>query len=416
MTRTLAAPATVVDDSTRPLDHHDAADSPGRAVGRFAALEGYRGVAALLIVVFHLYQFMRFGSPARYPYAHTPWNLVLQQLDGFVDLFFVLSAFLLTLPYARTALAGGRPLAGRQFLFRRSARIVPLYFVAVLLVWSARTTSFPGDWRDLLSHLTFLQVYDQRRIFYTIGPAWSLAVEVQFYVLLALVGAALCRICRHLGSPNARRTVLYSSVTATAALGLGSRLLAAYGLHRPAQDWPFWFSLPAKLDVFAVGMLLAVIVAARGDRKNLSRPMLWIVRLTGLGLLCWGFLSRASDPLPELYFHDWCAMGFGLLLAASVLGRRTRSGGLLATRPLAGLGLVSYSLYMWHEPLMLWLAGSGLLPTPGTPQAFPLGLLVLVPVALLVAYTSYWLIEYPASRLRRNRDADGHRRDYYDGT
>jgi len=414
--KTLAPSLSATDDSARLEGDRGPGDGSDQAGGRFTALEGYRGLAALLIVVFHLYQFMRFGNPAHYPYADTAWNLGLQQLDGFVDLFFVLSAFLLTLPYARAALSGGRPMAGREFLYRRSVRIVPLYFVAVLLVWSARNTGFPGDWRDLLAHLTFVQVYDQRTIFFTIGPAWSLAVEVQFYLLLAILGGGLCWICRRLDSVAARRTVLYASVTAIAALGLGSRLLAAFGLHRSADDWPFWFGLPAKLDVFAVGILLAVIVATRPDRTALNHRVAWSLRLLGLGLLCWGSMTRASDPLPELFFHDWCALGFGLLLSASVLGHRRGSGGLLATRPLAGLGMVSYSLYIWHEPLMLSLAGRGLLPTPGTPLAFPFGLTVLVPAALVVAYASYRIIEYPASRLRHNRDADGRHRDYYDGT
>lgn len=380
------------------------------------ALEGYRGLAALLIVVFHLYQFMRFGNPARYPYKGTGWNLGLQQLDGFVDLFFVLSAFLLTLPYARSALRGGRPLAGREFLYRRSVRIVPLYVVAILLVWSARNTSLPGDWRDLLGHLTFFQVYDRRTIFYTIGPAWSLAVEVQFYLLLAILGGGLTWICRRLNTVAARRAVLFGSITTIAMLGLGSRLLAAFVLHRSASDWPFWFGLPAKLDVFAVGMLLAVTVAARADATPLSRNVISSLRLVGLGLLVWGTLTRASDPLPELYFHDWCALGFGLVLAANILGQRKRSRDLMTARPLAWAGLVSYSLYIWHEPVMLWLAGRGWLPTPGTPHAFPLGLLVFVPASLLVAYASYRVIEYPASRLRRSRDQHGHQRDYYDGT
>jgi peptidoglycan/LPS O-acetylase OafA/YrhL len=388
----------------------------GRSAARFESLEGYRGLAALLIVVFHVYQYMRFGNPVRYPYAGTPWNEVLQQLDGLVDLFFVLSAFLLTLPYARAAVAGGRPLAGNEFLRRRAIRILPLYFVAILLVWSARNAHLPGDWRDLLEHLTFTQVYDRKRIFYTIGPAWSLAVEVQFYVLLALVGSGVCWVCRRLESPGARRAVCGSAVALLAGTGLGWRLFATYALHRPASDWPIWFGLPAKLDVFAVGMLLALLVAVWPEGTAVSRPTAWFLRLFGLALLVWGALTRASDVRPEMYFHDWCALGFGLLLAGSVLGRQARRAASFARRNWAALGLVSYSLYMWHEPVILWLAGRGLLPTPGTAFAFPIGVLVTVPLALAAGAASYWLLEYPSSRLRRTRDASGRRRDYYDGT
>ena len=90
-------------------------DAPQRAVGRFASLEGYRGLAALLVVVFHVYQFDRVGYPlAVYPYAGTVADVLLRNLDSMVDMFLVLSAFLLGLPFARAVLgeAWTRPGAG----------------------------------------------------------------------------------------------------------------------------------------------------------------------------------------------------------------------------------------------------------------------------------------------------------------
>src|SRR5665811_1079712 len=83
--------------------------------------------------------------------------MCIRDRDSTVGLFFVLSAFLLTLPYARAGLTGNQPVAARAFLFRRSVRIVPLYLVAVLVVWASRNPALPGDWRDLVEHLTFTQ-------------------------------------------------------------------------------------------------------------------------------------------------------------------------------------------------------------------------------------------------------------------
>lgn len=168
--------------------------------GRFAGLEGYRGLAAFSIVVYHVFQYADAGDPQRFADHRSPGYLLLHGLDGFVALFFVLSAFLLTLPYARSALTGEASPSARAFVVRRAARIVPLYLAAILIVWTPRNPVLPGDLVDLGEHLTFTQVFDAKRIFFTIGPAWSLAVEVQFYLLLALAGAGVVRVCRRIDS------------------------------------------------------------------------------------------------------------------------------------------------------------------------------------------------------------------------
>jgi peptidoglycan/LPS O-acetylase OafA/YrhL len=357
-------------------------------------------VAALLILVYHVYQYMRHGPGARFPLEGTPWHVVFVGLDSFVGLFFVLSAFLLGLPYAQAALAGTEPVSARAFLSRRVVRIVPLYLVAILLVWSARNRTLPGDWRDLLEHLTFTQVFDDKRIFYTIGPAWSLAVEVHFYLLLALLGPAACAWCRRV-RPGYRRVVrLLVPVVVLAAAGLAWKLVCWYVLRVPEGRWWVWFSLPAKVDVFALGLLLAVAVAAGRDRRPRTG---WRGGMAVLGVLtlAFCFATRAAEPMPQLYFHTGTAVGFVLLLAASVFGSPDRP--LLGSRALTWLGLVSYSLYLWHEPVMLALAGHHLFPVPDSRYGFPVGVVVLGVAASLAAWLSYWIVEYPTGKLRRTR-------------
>ncbi len=81
-----------------------------------------------------------------------------------------------------------------MLLFRRMARLLPLYYVVVLVVWTTTNPSLPGHWQDLLLHLTFTHVYSDDYIFWTVGPAWSLGVEFHFYVLMALsVPLVACR-------------------------------------------------------------------------------------------------------------------------------------------------------------------------------------------------------------------------------
>jgi peptidoglycan/LPS O-acetylase OafA/YrhL len=96
------------------------------------------------------------------------------------------------------------------------------------------------------------------------------------------------------------------------------------------------------------------------------------------------------------------AVGFAVLLAcASSAAARRR----LAARPLVGLGTVSYGLYLWHVPVLLWLRGHGLLPLSPLPA-----LAVALPLSLALATASWVLVEKPALRLGRLRSDRRRRR------
>jgi peptidoglycan/LPS O-acetylase OafA/YrhL len=413
VSKTLAAgPLTAPDQPTRtvaagPLT---APDQPTRAVGRFAALEGYRGLAALLVVVFHVYQFDRVGFPLTvYPYAGTPADYVLRNLDSMVDLFLVLSAFLLGLPFARAVLGDAPDQVGRGFLQRRAFRIIPVYMIAVTVVWASRNFALPGDWRDLLEHLTFTSTFDQKRFFYTIGPAWSLAVEVQFYLLLALLGVGAQRIARRLSSRRARAALLLSGVGGMAAISIGFKYWFAVVDPRPGTDWTYWFSLPAKLDVFACGALLAVLCAL-GTRAE-STGSRWTLRLGALLVVGAAFVLRQPNST-DTWFHSVCAVGFALLLASHVLTKPDRWSASMNWSPFVFLGLVSYSLYLWHEPVLLWLASHGIVPAPSA-GAFPVTAIVVVAASVIVASLSFYALEKPTMLLSKAFDRHGRPVDYY---
>ncbi|MBC7372376.1 MAG: acyltransferase [Frankiales bacterium] len=367
---------------------------------RFPELQGQRGLAALAVVIFHSYQYDRSGPTARYPLQDSWVHPYLVGLDGMVDWFFVLSAFLLTLPYAR-ALLEGRPLAtATEFLGRRAVRIVPLYFIAVLVVWVSRNPTLPGEWRDLVEHLTFTQVYDDQRIFYTIGPAWSLAVEVQFYVVLAVLGGVLARTASRRATPRARLAPLIGAIMLLACLSVAWWVVAGLVQERPATDYSIWLGLPAKLAVFAVGMATAVVVAARP--RSLSRRGAWALRAGGIGLALavMTILDRRDSGASDWVFHTTCAVAFAAVVLAGALGPQSGPWHRASARGfLPWLGLVSYSLYLWHEPLLLHLAGNGLLPAPSA-SAFWQTVAILLPLSLVAAWVSYWVVEYPFSHLR----------------
>ena len=366
---------------------------------RFEGLEAQRGLAATGVVVFHAYQYARSGPDAVTPYAGSLLEPLLLGLDGMVDWFFVLSAFLLALPYASAVLEGRPGAAPGRFLARRAVRIVPLYVVAVLLVWAWRNPTLPGEWRDLVEHLLFVQVLDPTRIFWTIGPAWSLAVEVHFSLLLAVLGSAAARwsVGR---SARARLSLLVAGVAALAAASVAYSVVAAAVLDVPATDWPAWFSLPSKLVVFAGGLALAVLVATRP--APLSRRSARLLAGAGLAVIVLAAYLRTPTAGGGALFHALTGLGATLVVGATVL-RPVAPTARPVGRALALVGLVSYSLYLWHEPLLLGLGGLGLVPTP-SPSSFPLTAAVLLAVSLPVAWLSYWLVEHPASNLRTRVD------------
>jgi peptidoglycan/LPS O-acetylase OafA/YrhL len=326
-----------------------------------------------------------------------------------VPWFFVISAFLLFEPVARSAIEGRAPVFARGFLIRRAIRILPVYYVAVVVVWFSRQQALPGDWRDLVEHLTFTQVFDGKRIFFTIGPAWSLSVEVFFYLALLVLALGLPRACRRLASRKKRIAVLAAGTTALAAVSLIWKAWSFWGEHRSTTgSSTTWFGPMASLDIFAVGMIVAIIAAAQGNHRPLGRRARLTLRLAALAVLSVAFAIRQADTWSGVYFSTLCAAGFGCLVAAAVLGPLgDRWGRALSCRPLLWLGAISYSIYLWHEPVLLALAGrEGLVRQ--SPGAFVADTAIVLVVSTLVGWLSYSLIERPTSQLGRVFGRDGH--------
>lgn len=374
---------------------------------RFEELEAFRGLAALLIVVFHAYQYSRQATAqTAYVYEGTPLHHVFGNLEAGVAWFFALSGFLLFMPIARAAIKQTPAQPARAFLIRRAIRILPLYYLAILTVWAWRYTGGREQWLDLLEHLTFTHIFDRTHLFWTIGPAWSLAVEVHFYIILAFAGPLLNRACGKIGTERSRALFLFAVVAGFGLLGAGYKWWAAFIARIPESNPPAYFGLQAKLDNFALGMLLGVIVAMVGGRQVVGRKGAALLRLTGCSLLVLMFSMRHVDSIPhpisvlELYFHSLSALAFVLVIASTILGPQGSGWAKVLAKPaLRYLGLISYSVYLWHEPILIELGRRGLLLNPA-PEAFPMNAVILASLAVAVSAVSYWVIELPTMELR----------------
>jgi peptidoglycan/LPS O-acetylase OafA/YrhL len=343
-----------------------------------AALDGVRAVAALSVVAYHawLYTLPQVTAAHRDSLS----DQVLHELRLGLVLFFVLSGFLLYRPWAR-----GTPPAAGSYALRRAARIVPAYWLAlagaVLLLWphdAVPGVRLPAA-DDLWLFAVFGQNFAQDTLLKLDPPMWTLAVEVSFYVALPLLGALAIR-ARHRGG-----VVLVP--IAFAAIGLAYNRLLADDAGVPLTLTKI---LPAVAPYFALGMLAAV------PRRVPAATLLIAV---GVGLVVadgWWAADAATRGSHDIALRIWrdvpAAAGFALILAA-IAARPPR---LLATAPLPWLGRISYGIYLWHVPLLLFLRAHDLLPlSPAGALAVALG------PTLLVASASWYLVEQPAQRWAR---------------
>src|SRR3954454_18676524 len=366
--------------------------APSERTRRAAGLDGLRAVAALSVLCFHtwLYGFDQPSAVVR----SSLFDKVAFELRLGLIFFFVLSGYLLYRGFARAALTGDRAVDVRRYARRRVARIVPAYWLAmvgaVALLWGARGT--PRVRLPAASGLPLFAIFGQNYSLdtvMTLNPVtWTLCLEAAFYVLLPLIGWLAWRL-----GPRARgRQALL--VGALIPLGLVWNALA----HSHGWSILATKALPAYLPYFAFGMLLALWSEGRRER---SAPQLGARASTAL--VVGGFAIVAADA----YWHataapravnPWLAiagdlpagLGFALVVAAVVVGGGAATRW-MSWRPLAWVGVVSYGVYMWHVPLLLFGRSVGVFP-----HAYALRLVALLVPTLLVAAASWYLVERPA--------------------
>ncbi|MDX6679057.1 MAG: hypothetical protein QOE31_3109 [Solirubrobacteraceae bacterium] len=359
-----------------------------RTSPRDRALDGLRGVAALSVFGFHawLYTLPVVSASAR----SSVTDFALHELRLGLVLFFVLSGFLLWQPWVRAATGSGEPPRPGAFLLRRAARIIPAYYAAlvgsVLLLWGLAGT--PGvrlpDGELLALFGVFAQNFSPGTVMKLDPPMWTIAIEASFYVVLPLLGWLALR----------RRRGVITVPVLFAVVGVAwNAITMSHGL---GMTWTK--TLPAMAPYFAAGMLAAALW--HRPVGSLSARL-----LVGLGLalvfIDAGAQSAAAAGGPVLLpaaLRDLpAAAGCALLIAG--VARAGFHGGfarVLASRPVAATGTVSYGLYLWHVPVLLWLRGLELLPLNTIGAAA-----VALPVSLALAAASWRLLEQPAIRRAR---------------
>jgi peptidoglycan/LPS O-acetylase OafA/YrhL len=325
-------------------------------LGYVPALDGLRGIAIALVVAFHY-----LGLP--------PGGMV-----G-VDLFFVLSGFLITTLLLEERAARGR-ISVRRFYERRARRLLPALFVMLgvyLIVCAARghdalrLVALGGLYLGNVA-----QAWGLVPVHSALVPLWSLAEEEQYYLVWP------CLLLLLLRSKRPVRAV--------------AMLLAAVLVYKVALTLavhPSWERLNFGPETHADGLLFGSLLAVvRAERLLHARE--WCGKV-GIAALALGALLARTSVAWFAYGLPLFEIGLVLLVAAAVSETELARG--LRQRHLVGLGKISYSVYLWHAPVWFGLAAVVSLNRPELA-------LVALPLTLAVSAASYRFVEAPFRKRR----------------
>lgn len=324
-------------------------------------IDGLRALAVLPVILFH---------------AGFEWFS-----GGFigVDVFFVISGYLITTILLEDIEADRFSVL--DFYERRARRILPaLFFMLAACIPFAWKLMLPGQLVDFSQSLIAVSLFASNIYFWResgyfdseteeapLLHTWSLAVEEQYYLLFPIFLMLAWRF--------GKRKVFWSLILLT----LLSLLISEWGWrHKPTAN--FYLS-PTRAWELLIGSLSAFILRNSGMKKNGG--------LAFLGLAAIAYATFNFDkftPFPSVYT---LVPVFGTMLLILYAHEETLTGRLLSTRVLVGVGLISYSAYLWHQPLFAF-ARIGVV---GNPTASFLSILSLL--SLVIAFFSWKYVEAP---------------------
>ncbi|MHB8691653.1 MAG: acyltransferase family protein [Solirubrobacteraceae bacterium] len=399
-------PGTVTDRAGSPA----LAPPPGNP--RFPLVDACRGAACLAVVVAH--GVVHKGSG---------WAVNLGEgLAVAVPVFFALSGFLLLRPYLAALAAGGSGPRLGDYVQRRALRILPGYWVALILSGAVLGAQFaPGVFGDRWwNYFGLVQVYSLTHNYDGIATAWSLCVDMTFYALLPLLVFAGSRLGRRVGW----RAGMLALVLPMLVIGPVIHLLNTVSFSPGVVVFieRITYALPGECNFFAIGMVLAILSVDVEHGRGLPRPLAWLTEHAGVAWLAMLAIFLASsqwagfvtpEPLPGLGVLDFrtrflasdlseMAIVLLLLLPAAFPAARERPPHrILASRVLGFASLISYGLYLYHWQIGQWLlheTALGHVMSWPLAARWPLMAAVLILSGGLLGTASYYIVELPFLR------------------
>lgn len=359
--------------------------------GWIPALAGYRALAALAVFAFHI---VSIDAPSG---ALGRWTAPLGNTA--VSLFFVLSGYLIYRPFAAWALFDAKPVSSWRFIVRRLGRILPVYWVALtihLFILDASEASTLGEY---LTSYALIQNFRGVMVFLPPFVAWSLSIELWFSIALPAIAALL----RRAGTSRSFDDRVRIQLTGIGGLAIAAIVFRVWAVGAPQDGVLLW--MPAYLDWFAAGLVLAVLVTTWRVRQppalahqlaahpwtlaSVAFAAYWAV--TELGLPG-GFVTPTSFQIHSQFLLE--ALFSALLVTIAVLPNPSlgAAGRFLASRTLQWLGAASYAIYLFHP-----VVTDRILAERPEISQWTIAL-IAVPITLVVSGIVHRVVEQPASR------------------
>lgn len=368
----------------------------------YPTLNAVRAVGALGVVATHT----AFDTGEILRGAH---GAFLARLDFGVTLFFVLSGFLLSRQFVLAAASGRESPSTRHYLWKRALRILPLYWLTVvlaLLTLPENRSIGVGEW---LRNLTLTQIYTQGELPTGLTQMWSLCTEVAFYLLLPLLMMAVLRPRARRWSPGLTLTYLLL----LSLLGFAWQVISATSSDPTAQHFHQW--LPGFFPWFAVGIAFAVVEAQSRYAPADSRWHL-LDRLGGDLVGCWlagaalfaiactplagPLVLTEPTPLQAAMKSLLYTLSAAFLVLPLIFGPERKGLGrrIAASRPAVWLGDVSYGIFCLH--LLVLEVAMRVLRVEEFEGSFLPVFALTVAGTVAVAALSFYLLERPVMRLK----------------
>jgi len=317
-----------------------------------------RFVAALIVVVYHLWRFDHWAVPA--PVVH-----VVGAGPAAVSFFFVLSGFVLA--WSQTTNDGALVREARAFWLRRLRRLVPMFLVAAVVAvptavglikrtFGEDVAVLPELLPELALHLSFMQAFVPGGELAINPPAWSLSAEMFFSLLFPLIAPAVLRATTSSTSSTGARPWVWlgllwalSTLPGLAYLAVDPDMLQALGFVVDHKAHALWLDVLryhpfVRLPEFVAGVVVCALV-----RQGFAPPRrsVWVAVVV--------MVSVSALGLPAPVTHNGLFLPCFVIVVAGLA--RTQDASTGVARALLLLGDASYALYLLHVPLLMWVAG-----------------------------------------------------------
>lgn len=340
-------------------------------------IEGIRAIAAMLVAVYHIW---------------------LGKVSGGVDVFFIVSGFLITTSLLATIEREGR-IHLFEYVLGLVKRLIPLAFTVLIVTSLLSILIMPKvQWEQIISEITASAFYfenwqlafnsvdylEQNNEASPVQHFWALSLQGQFYITWPFLIIVSFFIARKLFKLPERKTLL-------TVLGILFTLSISYSIYKTTVNQPWaYFDTFARVWEFSLGGIVAILISIIHLKSVYSVVMGWC----GLAIICLtGVLLPVSTVFPG-YAALLPTMGVILIIIAAESGHRFGVEKLLGSKPLVFMGSISYGFYLWHWPLLIFYLAYFKKET----VSFGAGLVILL-LTFILAYSSTKVLEAPVRKL-----------------